>query len=71
MAERVIVRLYLPMEMGAFVRIQKAIARDYPDAVLIQPSTEGEVAIQADPDIPIGERRRIARERTKRARAAT
>lgn len=71
MTVRVIVRLYLPMEMGAFVRIQKAVAKDYPDAVLTQPSQEGEVAISADPDISIGDRRRIARDRQSRARSAT
>lgn len=44
-ARTVVARLYLPMEMGAFARICKAVAREFPGAVLSEPDVDGEVVI--------------------------
>ena len=55
MAERVIVRIYLPLEMGAVGRICKAVGVDFPDAVVGE-----DFSIRADPDITKAERRKIA-----------
>ena len=51
MAERVIVTLHLPLDMGAVSRILKAIAVDYPDATIRENAT-----VIADPDIPLSAR---------------
>ena len=66
MSERVIVTLHLPLDMGAVARICKAVARDYPDAVVSQET--GGFDIKADPDIPMSERIRIGRERREALR---
>jgi len=42
---QVVARLYLPMEMGAFARILKAISAEFPRAVLSEQSAEGEVVV--------------------------
>lgn len=45
----VVARIYVPMEMGAFARILSAIAKEFPDAVLGEPSSDGEVVVTQPP----------------------
>jgi hypothetical protein len=64
-AERVIVTVHLPLEMGAVGRILKAVAREYPDSVIDQTSGGNTFAIRADDDARLtpADRRRIAKAR--------
>lgn len=68
MSERVVVTLHLPMEMGAASRIMRAVAREYPDATVAEPSRQTSVVhIRADDDPALtkADRQRIARERRR------
>lgn len=68
MAERVIVTLHLPLEMGAAARIAQAIAREFPDAVVDQTSGGSTWAIRADDDPFLSKadrRRRVAEARRR------
>jgi len=69
MAERVIVRIYLPLEMGAVGRIMAAVARDFPDAIVAKGEPPSEMALVADDDVTLtpARRRRLIRERRKAA----
>jgi hypothetical protein len=62
MSDRVIVTLHLPLEMGAFGRILKAIARDYPDARM---GENGQVTADDDVRLTQAQRRAIVRERER------
>lgn len=58
--KRVIVRIYLPIEMGAAARILKAAAQAYPDAVL-KGKNPKVVTVEADADETLtrAERRKL------------
>lgn len=47
--KRVVVTLHLPMEMGAAARIMKAVAREFKDSVVGEPSSgDGRMEIHAE-----------------------
>lgn len=66
-ADRVVVTLHLPMEMGAAGRIMRAVAREFPDARVDQSSGGQTWAVKADDDFGLtaADRRRIARGRDR------
>lgn len=71
MARRVIVRLYLPLEMGAVGRICKAVAEAYPNTTVRATPGGKQMAIITDPDaVPNGRGPRL-RLTAARARKAT
>jgi hypothetical protein len=69
MTMRTLVTVHLPLEMGAVGRIMRAVAREYPDAVVL--GKGGAFELQADDDLSltIGARRRIVRDRERASRA--
>lgn len=71
MAERVIVTIHLPLEMGAVGRIMRAVAREFPDATVA--NMDGGFGLRADDDprLTVGARRRIARDRSRAAQEAS
>jgi hypothetical protein len=66
--KRTVMRLYLPLEMGAVAKALKAIAAAYPDAVVGKQRRSNVVRIDADPDLTRAQARRIVRERQKKAK---
>ena len=69
MTKRVIVRLHLPLEMGAVGRVMKSVAREWPDATVTGSMAGGEMVISADPDLTRAQARAAVAER-RRARGA-
>ena len=63
---RPIITLHLPLEMGAVGAILRAVAREYPDAVVGEPTAGGAMVVHAD-DGPLtkAQRRALAKERTR------
>jgi hypothetical protein len=59
--ERLIVTIHLPLEMLTVARLLKVIVKDYPDAVVAEPSVDGRMEIRADDDLTHAERRAKAR----------
>jgi hypothetical protein len=62
MPERVVLTIHLPLEMGTVGRLLKAVARDYPDAVVVEPTGAG-MEVVADPDLTFLQRREKAKAR--------
>lgn len=61
---RPVVTLHLPLEMGAVGAILRAVAREYPDAVVGQPRASGEMVVEADDgNLSKAQRRALAKER--------
>ena len=61
MAERIILTIHLPLEMLTVARLLKTVVRDYPDAVVAEPSVAGRMEVRADDDLTHAERRAKAR----------
>lgn len=69
MTVRTIATLHLPLEAGAAARIAKAVAREFPDAVVGRSPSGSLWRFDADDDVAltVADRRRIARQRASRA----
>jgi hypothetical protein len=68
---RPVVTIHLPQEMGAVGAIMRAVAQQYPDAVVAEPAGD-RMTIVAEADLPLTKaaRRRMAHQRSMAARAA-
>lgn len=71
MTVRTLVTVHLPLEMGAVGRIMRAVAHEYPDAVVLGKGGSFELQADDDPQLTIGARRRIVRDRERAAKVAT
>ena len=67
MTERVVVTIHLPLEMGTVGRLLRTVARDYPDAVVVEPTGSG-MEVVADPDLTFTERRAKAKAKARARR---
>lgn len=71
MSVRTVVTIHLPLEMGAVGRIMKAVAREYPDAVVSNAAGGTTFAIVADDDVHLtpADRRALVKRRTLERKA--
>ena len=69
MADRTLVTLHLPLEMGLAARVMRAVAQAVPDARVRSAEAGIEIGADDDPTLTLAMRRRRVKERLARAQA--